>query len=115
MIVKGTKQLGNFKRGINLYVPKKRTVVLRVVIFGAGTVTSNGEYVWDGGSVGWENKPAYFNGFNSITYNFDNTVAYWSLYDEVIGDSAYRSNDLITWTIDYGEPEAPTSTLFYTP
>ncbi len=26
MIVKKTKQLGNFKRGINLYVPKKRIV-----------------------------------------------------------------------------------------
>ena len=25
MIVKGTKQLGNFKRGINLYVPKRKT------------------------------------------------------------------------------------------
>jgi len=26
MIVKGTKQLGSFKRGINLYVPKKKVV-----------------------------------------------------------------------------------------
>ena len=26
MIVKGTKQLGNFKRGVNLYIPKKRIV-----------------------------------------------------------------------------------------
>ena len=25
MIVKGTKQLGNFKRGVNLYVPKRRS------------------------------------------------------------------------------------------
>jgi len=25
VIVKGTKQLGNFKRGINLYVPKRKT------------------------------------------------------------------------------------------
>ena len=25
MIVKGTKQLGNFKRGVNLYVPKRKT------------------------------------------------------------------------------------------
>ena len=25
MIVKGTKQLGNFKKGINLYIPKRKT------------------------------------------------------------------------------------------
>jgi hypothetical protein len=25
MIVKGTKQLGNFKRGVNLYIPKRKT------------------------------------------------------------------------------------------
>ena len=25
MIVKGTKQLGNFKRGVNLYIPKRRS------------------------------------------------------------------------------------------
>ena len=25
MIVKGTKQLGNFKKGINLYIPKRRS------------------------------------------------------------------------------------------
>lgn len=27
MIVKGTKQLGSFKKGINLYVPKKKIVI----------------------------------------------------------------------------------------
>jgi hypothetical protein len=27
MIVKGTKQLGSFKRGVNIYVPKKKVIV----------------------------------------------------------------------------------------
>ena len=48
MRVKGTKQLGSFTRGINLYVPKKRTgsgaPILWKIAFFAGAYT-NGEYV----------------------------------------------------------------------
>lgn len=53
MIVKGTKQLGSFKRGINIYIPKKQIVIppapsgipvastnaVNVTISGYGTIT----------------------------------------------------------------------------
>ena len=110
MIVKGTKQLGNFRRGINLYVPKKRTVVLRIVISGAGTATSNGEYVWDGITIE-EGKPVY--DFEDFDIKF--FIDYWYIYNGGADTYYYKSLDLITWTIENGEPEAPTSTLFYTP
>lgn len=88
--------------------------IWKVAIFSAGTTTSNGEYVWDGVSVGYENKPTYTNGSNSISYNFEE-VAYWGLYDEGIEDTSYKSNDLITWTVNFGTSPAPTSTLSYSP
>ena len=118
MIVKGTKQLGNFKRGINLYVPKKRTVVLRIVISGAGRASSNGEYVWDGVTLEG-GKPRY----DLVGGAVNEDYIYWVTGgDEVWGISdndagiTYLSSDLITW--DFGpdgvEP-LPTSTLSYTP
>ena len=109
MIVKGTKQLGNFRRGINLYVPKKRTVVLRIVISGAGTATTNGEYVWDGFSI-QEGKPIYLLDDFDIRFITD----YWYIYNGGNDTLFYKSLDLITWTIENGESPAPTSTLFYT-
>ena len=38
MIVKGTKQLGNFKRGINLYVPKRRSAAAPSASVTAGSL-----------------------------------------------------------------------------
>ena len=62
MIVKGSKQLGSFRRGINLYVPKRvqsappEQVIWKVAIFNAGQY--GGEYIWDGTTL--ENgKPLY--------------------------------------------------------
>lgn len=54
MIVKGTKQLGNFKRGVNLYIPKRRSAAApsgipvastaSVVIAGQNGIVPNGTY-----------------------------------------------------------------------
>jgi len=41
VIVKGTKQLGNFKRGVNLYVPKRKTSAAPSGIPVASTNTIN--------------------------------------------------------------------------
>jgi hypothetical protein len=45
MIVKKTKQLGNFKKGINLYVPKKR--IVSTLISGIVVATTN-SFTWNG-------------------------------------------------------------------
>ena len=112
MIVKGTKQLGNFKRGVNLYVPKKRTVVLRVVISGAGTATSNGEYVWDGVTLE-SGKPKYI----SINGNYIFwSTSLWSIWDFDLDRATYISyGNLTSWEIDDASEPLPTSTLYYTP
>ena len=41
MIVKGTKQLGNFKKGINLYIPKRRSAAAPSGIPVASTTSVN--------------------------------------------------------------------------
>jgi len=120
MIVKGTKQLGSFKRGINLYVPKKvvsqaEPVIWKVAIYGAGTTTSNGEYVWDGTTT-FNGKPKYENEINFIYWYIDSVfpeIQYWSLFDDYDGQDNYSSNDLITWTISNGQSPAPSSALSY--
>ena len=48
MIVKGTKQLGNFKRGVNLYVPKRRSAAAPSGIPLSTTNILLGGFVTDG-------------------------------------------------------------------
>ena len=87
MIVKITKQLGNFKRGINLYVPKKRSssapsgipvaTVNLVINFGSGD-PRNGTY--SGGNETWVNY-----GFNgNYRLKAPNTVGNvtWTFFDD---------------------------------
>jgi hypothetical protein len=86
--------------------------IFRILISGAGTPTSNGEYVWDGVSI-VEEKPLYIFGYNEIFWD----QSKWVIVDNVGsgGDYTYSSLDLITWTIENGDDPAPDSTLYYTP
>ena len=84
--------------------------IFRILISGAGTATSNGEYVWDGFSI-QEGKPIYFLDDSDIRFFTD----YWYIYNSGNDTLFYKSLDLITWTIENGESPAPTSTLYYTP
>lgn len=115
MIVKGTKQLGSFKRGVNLYTPKKiisqaAQVVWKVAIYGAGTPTSNGEYVWDGETYAF-GRPKYFNGTKYIEWNGVD----WIIFDTDLdgGTVTYISSDLATWTVFEGASPAPSSSIAY--
>lgn len=123
MIVKGTKQLGSFKRGINLYIPKitqsiAEQIIWKVAIFGAGAASSNGEYVWDGSTIN-DGKPKYIGPEGLITNNF---IEYWLsdniyvLFDATTETFNYTSIDLISWN-DTGEgyDPAPSSALSYSP
>jgi hypothetical protein len=84
--------------------------IFRILISGAGTTTSNGEYVWDGVTFE-EGKPVY--GFDEFSIRF--SIDYWYIYNSTTDIYYYRSIDLITWTIENGDSPAPTSTLYYTP
>ena len=88
------------------------SVIWRILISGAGTATSNGEYVWDGVTI-VSGKPYYLLNDNELLWD----GAQWLIYDleGLGGDSSYSSLDLITWTIENGASPAPTSTLYYTP
>lgn len=85
----------------------------RITISGAGTTTSNDEYVWDGVTVS-DGKPVYnaISGSQIFWYSLGET---WVLYDNLEGIDSYRSTNLTTWTLDGGSSPVPSSTLFYTP
>ena len=125
MIVKGTNQLGNFKKGINLYIPKRRSaapsgipvastasVVIAGSIFLNGTHTrvSQGteimfRYGGDGGDTFVLNGGTYLyrrpnSSFSPTTY--DNSVLFPP--NSVIKDgggsgSAVAGTPFSTWTI----------------
>ncbi len=86
--------------------------IFRILISGAGTTTSNREYVWDGVTFSLGER-LYMSGNNSISW--DGTKWYIADEDGLGGDAAYSSLDLITWSIENGASPAPTSTLYYTP
>jgi hypothetical protein len=79
-----------------------------VLISGAGTESSNGNYVWSGDFVNGKRQYLFSN--NEIFWN----GSQWSIYDDVEGDVAYSSLNLITWAIiGPAEEPAPTGTLSY--
>ncbi len=80
-----------------------------VLISGAGTESSNGNYVWNGVSFS-NGKRQYLFSNNEIYWN----GSQWSIYDDVEGDELYSSLNLIAWEIIGGAEEpAPTGTLSY--
>jgi len=79
-----------------------------VLISGAGTESSDGNYVWDGVSF-VNGKPQYFFSNNEIFWD----GSQWILYDDSEGDIVYSSLNLIAWAVLDGAEPAPTGTLSY--
>ena len=73
MIVKKTKQLGNFKKGINLYIPKRKTSAAPSGIGFPATVTSSyyGQMARNSGTTGNQTGTPGF--ISSKWYYYDNT------------------------------------------
>lgn len=103
------------KLGLSLGLPTTKIsaeqVIWKVAIFGAGTNTSNGEYVWDGVStVNGQRVYVYAPSYTS-SINFNGSV--WILEDGGFEDNTYYSLDLITWSVLNGASPAPSSALSY--
>jgi len=81
-----------------------------VLISGAGTASSNGNYVWNG--IAFLNgKRHYFSDVNTI---FWDGVGHWEIEDIAFEATTYSSPDLIAWTsINGSEEPNPTGTLSY--
>jgi len=79
-----------------------------VLISGAGTDTSDGNYVWDGVSF-INGKRLYQTAINSIFWD----GSQWLIEDTLFEDNTYSSPDLITWAVLNGAEPAPTGTLSY--
>jgi hypothetical protein len=80
-----------------------------VLISGAGTASSNGNYVWDGISF-VNGKRFYQTAINSIFW----VGSLWEIEDAVLEVTTYSSPDLITWvSINGSEEPNPTGTLSY--
>jgi len=89
VIVKGTKQLGNFKRGVNLYVPKRRSAAAPsgipvtgasqplVINFGSGD-PRNGTYL--GNSTEWANN-AFSTNYKLIAPGVRSNAT-WTFFDD---------------------------------
>ena len=98
--------------------------IFRILISGAGTTTSNGEYVWDGSEVNGNGFPIYrsiLNSNSNISWEVGggpNATGAWNLLDADYDDTSYLTESFNfsgTWLISNGESPAPTSTLYYTP
>ena len=79
-----------------------------VLISGAGTVTSNGNYVWDGVSFS-NGKRLYVTAVNALYWD----GSQWIIEDVIFEENTYASSDLITWVLISGLDPAPTGTLSY--
>ena len=78
-----------------------------VLISGAGTSSSNGNYVWDGF---FNEKRLYISAGNELFWN----GSQWIIYDSTVEENTYSSPNLIAWGIIGGAEEpAPTGTLSY--
>lgn len=84
--------------------------IWKVAIFSAGTITSNGEYIWDGVAL-INGKPQYqyLSGVNSIYF----AGGEWFIEDTIFEENTYKSTDLITWQQENGALPVPSSALSY--
>ncbi len=86
MIIKGTRQLGSFKRGINLYVPKRRitsaapsgivaatagNLIISFGYFSGETYTKNNNTLWTFSFGEGEYQRLQWNGFTPNTWTLD--------------------------------------------
>jgi hypothetical protein len=84
MIVKKTKQLGNFKRGINLYIPKKR--IVSAVLNGIVAASTNTINVVD--TFGYNGTIA-LSKINSTAYSANTNFNYQQIYCEAYSDNVW--------------------------
>ena len=83
--------------------------IWKIAIFGAGSIDSNSEYVWDGVTI-TNGEREYFGQALRIIFDFDN---YWKIYDSGNDNMKYISLDLITWSTENGDNPPPSSALSY--
>jgi hypothetical protein len=82
-----------------------------VLISGAGEMTSNGNYVWDG--VTLVNGERYYQTVSNSIF-WLSSESYWFIEDIIFDNNTYRSSDLITWVAINGSAgPTPTGTLSY--
>jgi len=82
-------------------------VIWKVAIFGAGTISADSEYVWDGTTL-VDGFPVYVG--LSFVIKYDEG---WKIYDSGNDEYLYASDDLITWTQVNGALPVPSSALSY--
>jgi hypothetical protein len=82
MIVKGTKQLGSFKRGVNIYVPKKK-VIVPAAPSGIPVASTNSINVVD--TFGYNGTIA-LSKINSTLYYASTNFIYGTAYCEIYSD-----------------------------
>jgi hypothetical protein len=99
MIVKKTKQLGNFKRGINLYLPKKRIVSAAPSAIPVATTTIVNISVPSIGLDGLftKNTPDAWNGPSSYALQLISEVV-WQI---ILDGETVVVNDLEIQTVNY--------------
>jgi hypothetical protein len=98
------------KKNTTFKIPRD-PILWKIAIFGAGTDSSNAEYVWDGSTI-TNGKPTYFYDYRIQFEEYDN---YWYIYDSGNDQFLYKSADLITWTQVNGALPVPSSALSYSP
>ena len=103
MIVKKTKQLGSFKRGINLYVPKRIVSAAPSGIPVAGTnqinignSPNNGEYLFGFGEYNGLDGTSYYNYYSIIYFNNSNNTIVGGSYGDTVPVVPYA------WNFIYG-------------
>ena len=96
--------------------------IWKVAIFGAGTTTSNGEYVWDGSEVndGFRVYRSTSNSNSTMTWEVGggpNGLGAWNLYDADFDETTYQIESFNfsgTWFLaGGGSSPAPSSALSY--
>ena len=83
-------------------------IIWKIAVFGAGTDSSNGEYVWDGVTL-INGEPAYLSDVNTIYWDGSE----WIIEDTILEEDSYQSADLITWEQVQGALPVPSSALSY--
>jgi hypothetical protein len=85
-------------------------VIWKVAIFGAGNISSDSEYVWDGITT-TNGKPEYIG--QQFKIFFDDSDNYWKIYDSGNDNILYISLDLITWSTENADNPPPSSALSF--
>jgi hypothetical protein len=125
MIVKKTKQFGNFKKGINLYIPKRMqissNIFTQICVSGAGFNAANGTYIYSQAKGYWIRNSSFE---WRVGYNADTSQARWGISawfmngTIFVGEYYYNNTPLATsenppqteWIVpsNFDNPPAPT-------